>query len=447
MASEKNVVTRIAPSPTGNLHVGTARSALFNYLFAKKYSGKFIVRIEDTDKERSTKEYEKDILDGLSWLGLHHDELYRQSERGDVYSSYITKLLDSRKAYISKEESKQNEGEQVKVIRLKNPGTKITFNDGVRGPITFDTSDLKDFVIARSVSDPLYHLAVVIDDELMGVTHILRGDDHISNTPRQILIQQALNFRRPEYVHLPLLLASDRSKLSKRKGETSISKYAEEFTSGAMINYLALLGWNPGSTQEIFSLEDLIEAFDVSGIQKGGAIFDIEKLKSINHEYLRKLSDKDFKKELTPIIPSRLAELDTYSDEKLDKIIPSIKERARTIREVSEMIEGGELDFYFVKPSFMLKDIEWKNDGSKLAKEHLSRVSNLLSEIPVDGFNEGSIKSSIWDYATEKGRGSVLWPLRYALTGLEKSPDPFCVASVIGKSETLERINSALELE
>ncbi|MBT3283058.1 glutamate--tRNA ligase, partial [bacterium] len=224
----KEIRTRIAPSPTGDLHIGTARTALFSYLFAKQNNGKFVVRIEDTDKERSTKESESDIFNGLKWLGLKEDELYRQSERTDIYKKYIQQMLDASTAYVSKEESKAKAGEQVEVVRLKNEGKKVEFEDMVRGKIEFDTTELGDFVIARSIDDPLYHLAVVVDDHEMAISHIIRGEDHISNTPRQILIQEALGIERPKYAHIPLILAPDRSKMSKRRNATSITEYRQK---------------------------------------------------------------------------------------------------------------------------------------------------------------------------------------------------------------------------
>ncbi|MFQ5662055.1 MAG: glutamate--tRNA ligase, partial [Candidatus Paceibacteria bacterium] len=246
--NKKKVITRIAPSPTGELHIGTARSALFNYLYAKQNGGEFIVRIEDTDKERSKKEFEKDILEGFEWLGLGSDEVFKQSERTSIYKKYIKQLLDDGVAYISKEKSKQEEGKEIEVVRLKNPGKKVEFIDLIRGEIEFDTTELGDFVIARNQDEPLYHLAVVVDDHEMGITHIIRGEDHISNTPRQILIQEALGFERSKYAHIPLILAPDRSKLSKRgDNATSISEYKEKgYISSALVNYMALLGWNPG---------------------------------------------------------------------------------------------------------------------------------------------------------------------------------------------------------
>ena len=272
------VAVRMAPSPTGNFHVGGARTALFNFLFARKNNGKFILRIEDTDKERSKKEFEDDIFESLEWLGLKYDEFYRQSERGEIYRNYIEKMLNNDSVYEAED----------KVIRFRNPNKKIKFNDLVRGEIEFDTTELKDFVIAKSVDEPLYHLAVVIDDFESGITQVIRGEDHISNTPRQILIQEAIGATRPLYAHLPLILAQDRSKLSKRKhGEAvSLNYYRNKgYSPEAIINYLALLGWNPGTEQEIFTLPELINVFDLARVHKGGAIFDEKKLAWVNRKH------------------------------------------------------------------------------------------------------------------------------------------------------------------
>ncbi|OHA88980.1 MAG: hypothetical protein A3C70_00520 [Candidatus Zambryskibacteria bacterium RIFCSPHIGHO2_02_FULL_43_14] len=283
----QKIITRFAPSPTGQLHIGSVRTALFNFLYTRKHGGKFILRIEDTDKERSKKEFETDIIEGLSWLGLGYDELYRQSDRGEIYKNYIEKMLSDGSIYQADD----------KVIRFKNPNKKVKFNDLIRGEIEFDTTELKDFVIAKSADEPLYHLAVVIDDFESGITHVIRGEDHISNTPRQILIQEAIGAARPLYVHLPLILAQDRSKLSKRKhGESvSLNYYRSKgYSAKAIINYLALLGWNPGTEQEIFTLEELIKVFDFSRVHKGGAIFDEKKLAWVarKHFNLAKLREK-----------------------------------------------------------------------------------------------------------------------------------------------------------
>lgn len=442
--SEKKIITRIAPSPTGNFHVGTARSALFNYLFARHHGGNFIVRIEDTDKARSTKEFEKNILDGLAWLGLDYEALYRQSENTDRYTDVIKTLIESGKAYISKEPSKQDESVKVEVVRLKNPNKDITFNDKIRGDITFNTTDLGDFVIARSINDPLYHLTVVVDDHDMEITHVIRGEDHISNTPRQILIQEALDFERPIYAHLPLILAPDRSKLSKRKGETSVSVYAKDFLPEALVNYLALLGWNPGTEQEIFTMTELIKQFSLEKIVKGGAIFDIEKLKSINATHIKKLPKDVFLKQLISLLPNSITNSENYSIERLALILPHIQERIRTFADVREMIEANELDFYFNRPDVSKESIVWKDETTLHTKEYLDSIISNLETIPETNFTAENIKNKIWEYATEKGRGSVLWPMRFALSGMEKSPDPFSIGEILGKEEAIQRLKNAL---
>ena len=245
------------------------------------------MRMDDTDKERSTKEFEQNIVLGLAWLGLNHDELYRQSERGELYKKYLKQMLDDGHAYVSQEEVKE-EGQRSEVIRLKNPSKRITFTDLVRGEVSFDTTELGDMVIAKSLEEPLYHLASVVDDFEMGITHIIRGEDGISNTPRQILLQEAIGAPRPIYAHLSLILASDRSKLSKRKhGEMVwIDTYKDKgYSAEAIINYLALLGWNPGTDQEIFTLEELIKVFNIAKVHKGGAIFDEKKLAWVNRKH------------------------------------------------------------------------------------------------------------------------------------------------------------------
>ena len=237
--------TRLAPSPTGFLHIGTARTALFNWLFTRKNNGKLFLRIEDTDKERSKIEFEEDIKESLSWLGINWDEFLRQSDRKEIHAKYITKLLETGAAYVSKDEPAYRTGRgegKGEVIRFKNPGKKVKFNDVIRGDIEFETKDLGDFVIAKDIQTPLYHLAVVVDDADMKISHVIRGDDHISNTPRQILIQEALGFLRPQYAHIPLILGKDRSKLSKRDGAEAVADYRKMgYPPEAMFNFLGLL--------------------------------------------------------------------------------------------------------------------------------------------------------------------------------------------------------------
>ncbi len=441
MSNSIKPVVRMAPSPTGNLHVGTARTALYNFLFAKQNGGKFIMRIEDTDKERSTKEYEDNIIDGFKWLQLEWDEMYKQSERTEIYSSELQKLLDKDLIYISKE-TPTEEGQREEVIRFRNPNKKITFHDEIREEVTFDTTELKDFVIARSMTEPLYHFAVVVDDFLSQITHVIRGEDHISNTPRQILIQEAIGAPRPIYAHLPLLLGKDRSKLSKRHGATSISEYRNKgYLPETMVNFLTFLGFNPGTEKEIYTLKELIEAFDLKRIQKGGAIFDEEKLKWMNKEHMKLLPEQ----ELNSALQARLAEkLDMNCVVDKQTFLDSVFERIDVFSDVDELMNNGEFDYLKEQISYDKELLHWPKDKEKRTKQNLEKILEFLSQL--GGWNKDSIKNALWSYAEEIGKGNVLWPLRYALTGKEKSPDPFTVASILGKEKTLERIQNAISL-
>lgn len=428
------VITRYPPSPTGFVHIGSIRTALFNYLFAAHNGGEMVLRFEDTDRERSKAEYEKDILEGLAWVGLTYTtpETPRQSERTAVYQKYIPKLISDGHAYEA-EAGKDNPDK--KVVRFKNPNKKVTFQDAVRGEVSFDTTELGDFVIARNIDEPLYHLAVVIDDHEMGVTHVIRGEDHISNTPRQILMLEALGFDRPEYAHIPLILAPDKSKLSKRHGAVSVNEYrAQGFIPEALINYLALLGWNPGGERELFTLEELAAEFTLDRVHKAGAVFDIEKLKWFNHEHLKKLSNEEYGRRLQEF-SGRAAEA---------SLLPLLKDRAATLKEAAELLDT---EFSFMNgvsydPSLLLQG---GKITAELASLHLKAVTELLAPIPDEGFTAVQLKDIIWPYATAQGRGFVLWPLRVALSGREKSPDPFTIAGVIGKKETLARVADAIQ--
>lgn len=444
MEANTPVVTRIAPSPTGHLHIGTARTALFNYLFARHHGGTFIIRSEDTDRARSTKEFEAEILDGLDWLGLEHDAFYRQSERTEIYRNHLEMLIETGKAYISKEESKNEPGAMVEVVRLKNPNGTITFTDVIRGDITFDTTELGDFVIARSIDDALYHFTVVVDDFLSGVTHVIRGEDHISNTPRQILIQEAIGAPRPIYAHLPLILAPDRSKLSKRHGAVALGEYRNQgYLPEAIINYLALLGWNPGTEQEVFSFAELIEAFDLAKIQKGGAVFDVEKFKWFNREHIRRMSDAALIDAIRDTIPENLRGADADDNAVIARLLGLVRERVHTLGEIRDNITDGEFTFAFVSPDYEAPLLRWKKDASeKDALPRLEKVAELIgmtSEFPTID----EVKATLFDYAELVGKGEVFWPLRMSLTGRERSADPFTVISVIGREEALRRIASA----
>ncbi|MFA5290955.1 MAG: glutamate--tRNA ligase family protein [Candidatus Paceibacterota bacterium] len=424
---KNNIVTRFAPSPTGLLHAGNYRTAVFSYLFARQNKGKFILRIEDTDKERSKKEYADNIIESLKWLGLEYDETFYQSERAVNHQKYLEKLIAEDKAYVSKEEIKK-EGDRTEVIRFRNPGKQVSFHDTIRGLITTDTTDLGDFVIAKSLTEPVFHLAVVIDDFEMGITQVIRGEDHISNTPRQILIQEAIGAPTPEYAHLPLVLAPDRSKLSKRRGALAITEYRDRgYLPEAVLNYMAMLGWNPGTDQEIFFKEELIKSFDLGKVQKGAAIFDQTKLDWFNREHLKRLSPESLQEKLKTFVPAKalpLAEI--------------LRERINNLGEAKNIIENGEFDFFFSPPE-PTKELLKKG-------KFLNETIKILEDLPEEDFLTEKIKASLWDFATREGRAEVLWPMRTALTGKEKSPDPFTVAEVLGKEETLRRLKHAQKI-
>ncbi len=444
-----HIRVRFPPSPTGFCHVGTARMALINYMFARKNAGSIVLRIEDTDKERSTKEYEEDIIESIKWLGLNWDEFYRQSERTQVYVQALQILIDKGAAYISEEESKKEAGTMIKVVRLKNPNKVVTFQDIIRGPISFDTTELKDFVIARAIDDPLYHLSVVADDAAMGITHVIRGEEHISNTPRQILIQEALGIARPEYAHYPLFLGADKSKLSKRKGDVAVRDYREDgFFPEAMLNFIGILGWTPPSEKEILSLDEMVGEFDLKDLHKSGAVFDMDKLRWYNRQYLLKKNDVEFAAYALPALESALKEKGVPWDREIaEKLLPNEKERISVASDISDSVAAGELDFFFVDPTPDVIRLPHKGVSTEDTGDHLQTMQTLLAELPEDDYSDPErIKAVLWPYATEKGRGSVLWPLRYALTGLERSPDPFVVASIVGKDAVLRRIQKALAL-
>ncbi len=413
------IKTRIAPSPTGFLHVGTARTALFNWLFARKNKGKFVLRIEDTDRERSEKKFEDDIIAGLKWLGLDWDEMYRQSERFDIYRAYADKLLAAEKAY-----------QEGSAIILKYSAEPIAFNDLIRGEISFETKDQKEIVLIKSDGTPTYHFAVVIDDHEMGITHVIRGEDHISNTPKQIMIQEALGLPRPIYAHLPLILGPDRAKLSKRHGAISVNDYrARGYLSEAFVNFMALLGWNPGDERELFTIEELVKEFDLDRIQKGGAIFNIEKLNWLNRQYIQKMSLEDLKKEL-----------EDYTDKKIpDQMVKLAQPRLKALSDINSELRWLET------PEYQAELLNWKKIPAAKTKENLEAVLAILRDLGESSFEIKVLEKSLMPLASERGRGEVLWPLRVALSGQEKSPGPFELASLIGKKETTRRLELAIK--
>ncbi len=430
------VKTRFAPSPTGFLHSGNYRTAVFSYLFAKQQGGMFILRSEDTDRERSKKEYEDNIFESLKWLGLEWEEFSRQSENQTLHRTYLKKLVEEGAAYVSQETSKVKGG-RSEVIRFKNPGGKVSFTDIIRGEVSMEVGDLGDFVIAKSFDEPLFHLAVVVDDAESSITHVIRGEDHISNTPRQILIQRALKMPTPSYAHLPLILSPDHTKLSKRKGARALTEYRSGgFLPEAMLNYLAFLGWNPGDEREYLSLEDLIKEFSLERVHKSGAIFDETKLLSINQHWMRTLSDEDY------LTRGNLSMPDTTH---LHKVVPLLKERSHTFKEAQEMLTG-DLACIFNPITPLREELIAKEPAETpgITYTHLEEMKSILEKISAD--DADTIKLALMPYADEKGRGAVLWPLRYSLSGAKRSPDPFTLISILGREESLERISTALAI-
>lgn len=424
------IVTRVAPSPTGLFHVGTARTALFNYLFARKHGGKFILRIEDTDKTRSEKQYEEDIMNGLKWLMLDWDEFYRQSERTEIYKKHLQKLLDEGKAYLD-----------GNAVRFKNPNKKVVFNDIIRGEIATQTDDVGDFVIAKDLETPLFHFTVVVDDFDMGVTHIIRGEDHIPNTPRHILLQEALGFDIPQYAHLPLILGTDRSKLSKRHGAVSVNEYRKEgYLPEAIVNFLAFIGWNPGGEREIFTLPELVKEFSLERIQKSAGIFNIERLNWYNKEYIKKAPVEKLAAALADYLPPEWKQAAEKNQTLWLKVVNLEKDR---IEKLSDIQEG--IGYFFNEPEYAKELLLWRKEPDLIkTKKRLEEVSKLLDTVDENNFNTDKIKEAVWNFAEKEGRGNVLWPFRVALTGLEKSPDPFTVADILGKKETLQRLKNAV---
>lgn len=465
----QGVRVRIAPSPTGFLHIGTARSALFNYLFAKKpirqtqggEEGKFILRIEDTDLERSDTKFEKDIIESLEWLGLKWDEFYRQSERIETYAKYLEKLLNEGKAYrcfcapkqtnglfpqiysgkcrnLSEKEIKKNLAEGKKsIIRFKSPEKKIRFLDLIRGNVEFDSSLIGDFSIAKDLAAPLYNFAVVIDDFEMKISHVIRGEDHIPNTPKQILLQEALNFPQLKYAHLPLILGKDRSKMSKRHGTTSVTEYQKDgYLPEALVNFMAFLGWNPGGEKEIYSIKELIRDFSLDKVQKGGAVFNIQRLDYLNGVYIRQKSLDELAELCKPYLPPA-------DKEQLKKVIAIYQERLKKLSEITELA-----DFFFKDVLEYNKELlKWKDMTNKEVEEVLDKLDKILCDVKDDEWMRKNLEKILMPEAEAiRDRGKLLWPLRVALTGKKASAGPFEVAEALGKEKTLNRIKQAREL-
>lgn len=509
MPENKKIRVRFAPSPTGSLHVGGLRSALYNYLFAKKNDGEMILRIEDTDQKRFIKGTVEGLIKSLEWAGINWSEgpklksegvegidsenykgvveigkvgPYIQSERLELYRKYAQDLVKKGKAYYcfcepgrleemrkAQQESKEapmydrycltnlSEGEinnnlkkkRPFVVRLKVPkGEILEFDDIIRDKVKFNSDTIDDQVLLKSDGFPTYHLANVVDDYLMGITHVIRGEEWLPSTPKHVLLYKAFGWEVPIFAHLPLLLSTEKKKLSKRQGDVAVEDYIKNgYLKEALINFIALLGWNPGQgrTQEIFSLAQLCEEFDLSRVHKSGAVFDLKKLDWINGQYIKSMVTWELVETALPFLNQKeffkKAPEDCKSPEYLAKVLELEKERLQKLSDV-----GEENKFFF--NDLFLYDVDllrWKEMSLEDVKNNLEKAETFLKDFLDENWNRTVLAQKLLEQAGED-RGKFLWPLRVALTGAQKSPSPSDVAWVVGKTETIRRIERALAL-
>ena len=458
------VRTRFSPSPTGALHLGGAHTALFNWLIARHFGGTFILRIEDTDRERSKAQFVTEILDAMTWLGLTWDEgPYRQSERLPIYHDYIQRLVERGAAYCcncppqdleARRKDALARGEKPKydghcrdlklpagpdtAVRFKTPQTGVThWDDQIKGPIAFDNQELDDLVIERADGIPTYNFAVVVDDLTMGVTQVIRGEDHIPNTPRQLVIYEALGVAPPLFAHMPLMLGKDRAKLSKRHGAVSVTAYREQgYLPQALVNYLARLGWSHGD-QEIFSRDELIKYFNLDHVTTSPGVFDEEKLQWLNSHYFKEMPPLELARELTPF----LHYLNEAPDQEyLARVVTTLSARSKTLVEMAEAAR-----FYFQDP----RPYDAKAAQKFLtpaAVPNLREIALRLTQLPE--VNEAALSQLFADLGQATGVKMVnlAQPVRVALTGRTASPGLFEIISILGRDETLRRLENAIEL-
>jgi len=486
---------RIAPSPTGPLHIGTARTALFNYLYARHMGGTFILRLEDTDQARSSIAYEKDILDGLHWLGLRWDEgpevagegargphaPYRQMERLPSYAAAAERLLAADMAYpcyctpeeldtdrkakeaaklppryvgrcaaLTVEERAAREAEGRRGALRFRVGTGVVgFDDIVRGHVEFDVSNLGgDFAIVRADGTPLYHFTVVVDDATMQMTHVIRGEDHLSNTPKHILLFQALGYPVPQFAHLPLILNPDRTKMSKRKSQTAISDYiAQGFIREALVNYLALLGWATGTEEEVLSIDEIVQRFKLENVHKGGAVFDRERLEWLNGQWIRRLDPDDLVDRLRPFVEAELAagRIDWMpSDDELRGLLPIIGERLPTLGAIGDLVgflwvRDVDLDPVMLVPKRW--DATTTRDGLAAAREAIAAVGEVA-------FEADELEPPLRALAEARGwkAGDLFMAIRVAVTGRTATPPLFDTLVALGPERTAGRLARAIEV-
>ena len=422
---------RFAPSPTGYLHIGGVRTALFNFLYARAQQGKFFLRIEDTDRERSRPEFEEEILKSMKWLGLDwDDELVHQSKRLDLYRSLARDLMTRGLAYEATEEGRT-------AIKFKMPATKAIFHDLVHGPVEFDTSLFGDMVLIKSDGFPSYHWACVVDDHHMEISHVIRGDDHLSNTPRQIQLFEAMGRKAPKYGHLPLILGEDGTPLSKRHGAVSLSAFKEQgFIPEGILNYLALLGWGTTGSEEFFTLEDLIKKFSIKRINKASAKFNPEKLEWLNGQHLKKLQEEDYLKRLKDFYPK---ESKKRGEAGWKELCLLYRNRIKTLKDLQ-----AQAIYFFQEPVLVSDNV----------KKFFSEQSNLksilltwLEAVAAQSFEKFSDLEQITRNVAEKSgvsAGALVHPLRYALTGTTVSPGLFELMSGLGKEICLTRVRNFL---
>ncbi len=488
---------RFAPSPTGYMHVGNFRTALYGYLFAKKNNGDFILRIEDTDQKRYVQDALEKLIKIINWAGFEYSEgvfiengkiiqkgdfgPYIQSERLDIYKKYAEQLVAEGKAYYcfcSSERLEQMREDQLqrkkapmydrtclklsqKEIdqKIKNGGPYVIrqrinsegfteYEDLIRGRVKIKNNLLDDQVLLKSDGYPTYNFANVVDDHLMGITHVMRGEEYIPSTPKYTQLYQNFGWNEPKIAHLPLLLNPDKTKLSKRQGDVAVEDYIQKgYLKEAIINFVALLGWNPGEgeTQEIFSFDELIQKFDLSHVHKSGAVFDLKKLDWLNAQYIKKLSIKDLYSKSLEFLKQKDFYIEAVEEKKSEKYIKNIlsieRDRLNNLSEVGESSQ-----FFFQDIKYDRDLLRWKNMNDEELKWSLEKSQKVLEKIGEPDWKKEILEKNLLEAAGDK-RGDLLWPLRVALTGEQKSPSPFEVAWALGKEESLKRIKAALTLK
>ena len=466
---------RFAPSPTGFLHIGGLRTCFYNWLYAKQNKGKFILRIEDTDRQRIVPNAVENLMKTLKTMGLDWDEFYLQSERLEIYQKYAQELLDKGYAYycfcsaselkemrerqIAQKIAPQYDGRcrklsekeialrlrsgQPYVIRLKIPKEdKGEFFDLIRGKIQIDLKNIDDQILLKSDKWPTYHLANVIDDHLMGITHVIRGEEWLPSTIKHVLLYQFFGWKPPKFVHLPLLLNSDKSKLSKRQGDVAVEDYLDQgYLPEALLNFISLLGWNPGNDKEIFSKEELIKDFSLKKIQKTGAIFNTEKLDWLNGYYIRQMPIDELTQKCIPYLERSNIMEEIKDLDWLKKIVSLEQER---MKKLNDIVNLGSY-FWTDKIKYDSKILIWEDTSQAEIKNNLIKLEEILNKIPKIEFNSENINEKVLAWAPEKGKGAIFWPWRVALSGLKASPPPNDIAEILGKKKTLERIKFAID--